>query len=250
MNVRGHRLLGWLPELGHSRWPRPTAIALGAVLGMTWGVLARLWMRLISDSPEFSWSGTPYIVLVPTMMGAALGLAAARRSARPGGSVLPTRITAGALTVLLGAGAGMLVLPTIFLGGLAISRYRYAWPMRVLTAAGVLATPVLTGMVAGADVVALAGSALTFAVIVVLVAGWRTRAVLAGLALLPVLFVMYGILFDTGLPWWRLALGAAAYPALLAPVVWSMRLVFAPMASEASSEANVEAHRPLGAAAL
>lgn len=89
MNVRGHRLLGWLPELGHSRWPRPTAIALGAVLGMTWGVLARLWMRLISDSPEFSWSGTLYIVLVPTMMGAALGLAAARRSARPGARCSP-----------------------------------------------------------------------------------------------------------------------------------------------------------------
>ena len=36
--------------------------ALGFALGAGWGVLARVWMRLITTDPEFSWAGTLMIV--------------------------------------------------------------------------------------------------------------------------------------------------------------------------------------------
>jgi hypothetical protein len=32
--------------------------ALGAALVFAWGVADRIWMRLISTDPQFSWSGT------------------------------------------------------------------------------------------------------------------------------------------------------------------------------------------------
>ena len=33
-------------------------VALGALAGLTYGVALRLWMRLVSDNPEFTWGGT------------------------------------------------------------------------------------------------------------------------------------------------------------------------------------------------
>jgi hypothetical protein len=102
--------------------PHPTvssslpALALaGAALGLGWGVAARGWMRLIATEPEFSWSGTGYIVGACTMIGLLLGIAEASR--RRGGRRWRRATAAAAL--LLGAGAGILVVPTALLGGLA-----------------------------------------------------------------------------------------------------------------------------------
>ena len=35
----------------------------GLAGGLAWGVIPRLWMRFISTNPEFTWSGTLFIVI-------------------------------------------------------------------------------------------------------------------------------------------------------------------------------------------
>ena len=112
--------------------------ALGLALGAAWGVLARVWMRLISTDPTFSWSGTLFIVGPAALLGAGVGLVdAALRTGRSGWwrlAVLP-----GLLLLL---GPGTLLAPSFLMGGLA-------WPphRKWLRALGAL---VLVGSVAGA----------------------------------------------------------------------------------------------------
>ena len=50
------------------------AALIGFGLGAAWGVAARAWMRLVSTSPEFSWSGTSMIVGVSAVFGMLVGL--------------------------------------------------------------------------------------------------------------------------------------------------------------------------------
>lgn len=89
-------------------------VALGALCGAAWGVAARVWMRIIATDPEFTWSGTLFIVAAATISGLGMGVVLAsrrRRSAR----------VFGVVTILpLGVGAGMLMLPTIALGSAAM----------------------------------------------------------------------------------------------------------------------------------
>ena len=46
----------------------------GLVAGAVWGVAARGFMRLLSDDPQFSWSGTLAIVGLAAVTGACVGL--------------------------------------------------------------------------------------------------------------------------------------------------------------------------------
>ena len=46
----------------------------GLALGAVWGVVARAWMRLVSTSPEFSWSGTLMLVGLSAIVGLLVGL--------------------------------------------------------------------------------------------------------------------------------------------------------------------------------
>jgi len=46
-----------------------TYTAIGIFFGATLGALARGWMRIISDDPEFSWDGTLLIVGIFTVWG-------------------------------------------------------------------------------------------------------------------------------------------------------------------------------------
>jgi hypothetical protein len=108
----------------------------GALLGFAWGVLARLWMRFISPDPQFTWNGTAYIVLVPTVIGLMMGVALAthRRWAK---------IVGGIAVIPLGMGAGTLMLPTIIFGALSFGRRSLPTWSRVVL--GTLATlPLLT----------------------------------------------------------------------------------------------------------
>ncbi len=60
------------------------AIVSGAGLGLAWGIVARIWMRLIATNPEFSVPGTAAILLITTLFGACVGWAfAARRRGWP-----------------------------------------------------------------------------------------------------------------------------------------------------------------------
>jgi len=49
------------------------------MLGLAWGTTIRLWMRFISTDPEFTWSGTGYILGATTVAGLLLGLGWTRR---------------------------------------------------------------------------------------------------------------------------------------------------------------------------
>ena len=55
------------------------AMLRGAGFGLLWGIVARLWMRLISTNPQFSIEGTAYILMVATLFGAWTGLALTAR---------------------------------------------------------------------------------------------------------------------------------------------------------------------------
>jgi hypothetical protein len=133
--------------MGAAPSPRPVAmppsrlrLALaGAGLGLGWGVAARAWMRLISTDPEFTWSGTGYILGACTLVGLLLGAAEASRRR---GTMGWWRAT-GASALLLGVGAGMIVLPTALLGGLAAGRRRWHPAIRAALALAAAAPAVL-----------------------------------------------------------------------------------------------------------
>jgi hypothetical protein len=89
----------------------------GLALGAAWGVLARVWMRLISDDPEFSWAGTLSIVGLSAVLGLGTGLVrAARQSSRSRWWTLA--VVPG---LLLFMSPGMVMAPAFLLGGLARS---------------------------------------------------------------------------------------------------------------------------------
>lgn len=119
---------------------RVLVVGQGLLLGLAWGVAARLWMRFISTDPEFSWSGTGFIVGAATIAGTASGIVrAARRSWVKGLGV--------AAFLPLGMGAGMLTLPTIMFGTLATRRRTLPSAARVLL--GVVAAIPLAFVVGG-----------------------------------------------------------------------------------------------------
>ncbi len=78
-------------------------------------------MRLLTDDPEFTWSGTAFIVGLFGLFGVVQGLVAAIRSrtTRPWITV-PTRLLGGLSYLLLGGGPGALMLPYLWFGGLAL----------------------------------------------------------------------------------------------------------------------------------
>ncbi len=120
-------------------------ILTGMVLGFSWGVVIRLWMRYISTDPEFSWSGTGYIVGAATLVGTLLGVAVYRRSLARGNW---WRLN-GLSVLTLGMAAGAVMIPTVLVGGLAIGRRR--WPTWLRVSLLVLAFGVQVLFFAGAN---------------------------------------------------------------------------------------------------
>jgi hypothetical protein len=132
------------PHRFRSLW----AVPAGTVLGLALGVVARLWMRLISDDPEFSWSGTLFIVIAFGVFGTGQGLAWAARHVgwrRPG--VTAARVLAVVLALPIFAGAGAIMLPTVYLGSLAC--WRADWSRRVRAVVGAFALPAAGLVVVG-----------------------------------------------------------------------------------------------------
>jgi hypothetical protein len=115
-------------------------VLLAPLLGAALGAVARGWMRLISTDPEFSWSGTVFIVMAFTIAGLGHGIAwAARRSAhrRPWSTV--GRTFGAVLTMPLFIGAGGIMLPTVV--GAALCRWRSDWPVAMRAYAALVAVP-------------------------------------------------------------------------------------------------------------
>lgn len=92
----------------------PRAAAAGFALGLAWGVAARVWMRLISTDPEFSWSGTGFILGSTAVCGLVFGVLYGVRGA---GRSRWWRLLALVCLVDF-AGPGMVFIPAFLLGGL------------------------------------------------------------------------------------------------------------------------------------
>lgn len=91
-------------------------VAIGAGCGAAWGIAARAWMRMISTDPAFTWGGSLFIVVASTIPGLAMGVVLARgRRWR----------LLGMLAVLpLCVGQGMVMIPTLVPGAMALARRR------------------------------------------------------------------------------------------------------------------------------
>jgi hypothetical protein len=95
------------------------------VFGALFGVVLRLWMRFVSTEPEFSWSGSVYIVGVFAILGLMAGLVGMARS-RGGKGLLGTRIAGSVLALGCFMAAGAAMFPTIVPASLGVARTD--WP--------------------------------------------------------------------------------------------------------------------------
>ncbi|HKJ55692.1 MAG TPA: hypothetical protein VJ978_06865 [Nitriliruptoraceae bacterium] len=192
-------------------------IGSGLVAGAGWGIVARLWMRLVTAVPEFTWTGTLFIVGASALIGAMAGLAiVAGDRAWRGAGVL--RGVAVASTILLGVGAGTFVVPTIVFGGVALGvrgLEELALHWRVVTALPIVAIVALLGAAPDSGPAAMAAGATALLLASLVVAGWHLRTVLAIVAGLPAAAAMW-VVVTTDIPLWRGLVGAALYVPLVA----------------------------------
>ena len=101
-------------------------LAAGLFGGLTLGIIARAWMRLISDDPQFTWDGTIFIVGGFTVFGFTQSVVAV--STATGATTMDVDdrpCDRNHRDVPLFVGAGGLMLPTVVAGGLA--RARVEW---------------------------------------------------------------------------------------------------------------------------
>ena len=105
------------------------SLAAGVFGGALLGVAARGWMRLISEDPEFTWSGSVFIVIGFTIFGTTQAIAAAGRRRNPSRgrqSILRTVGGVGMLPLFVAAGAVMA--PTVLGGSFAMGQVqRRSW---------------------------------------------------------------------------------------------------------------------------
>ncbi|GAA1563254.1 hypothetical protein GCM10009789_15390 [Kribbella sancticallisti] len=114
----------------------PRAAAAGSAFGLAWGAAARVWMRLISTDPEFTWTGTGVILASTSVCGLVLGFLYGVR--RAGWSRWWRLLSVVWLFVF--AGPGFVFLPAFLLGGL-LHLHRLHW--KLLGAAAVVSGVVL-----------------------------------------------------------------------------------------------------------
>lgn len=112
--------------------------------GLALGVTARIWMRLITDDPEFSWGGSVVVVGVFVLFSFGTGVclmmsAGNRRSDRFG------RLVGALLMLPLFGAAGAQMMPTVILG--SISLHRTSWKVWIRVLFGLLALVLPAGII-------------------------------------------------------------------------------------------------------
>lgn len=126
-----------------TRWSwLPLGLAGGALLG----VVARVWMRVISTDPGFTWSGTLFIVGGFAVFGLSQSIAAVVRATAVHRWPVAVARGVGVVGMLpLFVAAGAVMAPTVIAGGLC--RARTDWPvaLRAVTGLIALAPVVLVG---------------------------------------------------------------------------------------------------------
>ena len=131
-------------------------LVVGMGLGLVWGVVARVFMRLLTTTPSFSWSGTLFILGLAAVAGACLGLV---HAARVAGRSRWWRLAALPALALF-AGPGIVLAPATI--GMAMV-LRGGRVVRVVGAVVVTGSPLLavsSGETAGATSTQVAGVAL------------------------------------------------------------------------------------------
>lgn len=89
--------------------------------GFVLGVIARAWMRWISTNPEFSWSGTFFIVMAFMIFAINQSIVfILRKKLKRKRSVLLVRIAGVIFTLPLFTAAGAIMFPTVALASVAI----------------------------------------------------------------------------------------------------------------------------------
>jgi hypothetical protein len=116
---------------------RPTrkllTLAAGLFGGFALGVIARAWMRLIAEDPEFTWNGTIFILLAFTIFGVTQSVAAVvRRRARRRWTLTVARVLGAVGFMPLFIGAGAIMMPTVVGGGFALWRTDWHRALRVI----------------------------------------------------------------------------------------------------------------------
>lgn len=118
------------------------SVVRAAAYGAAWGGVARLWMRYISEDPEFSVAGTSFIIAMPTIV--CLFSVLARRCVNwRAVARVPARAVAGFSTVLLGMGAGVLMLPSLVLGGIVWANRNRVLRLALVPIAALASLPIV-----------------------------------------------------------------------------------------------------------
>ena len=115
------------------------AAGRGVLVGLAWGGLARVFMRLLSTSPEFTWVGTSAILAMSAVLWGGIGLVTgARRAQRsrwwrlapvaglvlfagPGSLLVPGAVGTAVALALHGRPVAIRVLPLLL--GMAVTGY-------------------------------------------------------------------------------------------------------------------------------
>jgi hypothetical protein len=207
------------PTLSRERAPFrvvPLSFLAGAAAGAAYGAALRAWMRLVSDEPEFSWSGTLFIIGAFTLTFGFAGLVVGARRRGWQALLVPSRIVAIVVSLSCFVGAGVLMLPTIVFGALALARTDWRRGVRVTlaTLSGLSVLPVVADP-GDAGLVDLVIAGLAYLVLVVaeirvfaepyrpsvgrLPVGAKVLAgAAAGLAVLGVLAMTVGVMTSGG----------------------------------------------------
>lgn len=138
-------------RLGENGMPRRRRswvahLGFGLITGVGLGTVGRGFMRLLAADPEFTWSGTLFIVGLFTVFGVVQGAVAAIRSRTTRRwFIIPARLTGGLSYLMLGGGAGVMMVPFLWLGALAL--WRTGWPNWLRVSLALLAMANMVGVV-------------------------------------------------------------------------------------------------------
>lgn len=121
-------------------------LGVGLITGVGLGVAARGFMRLLAVDPEFTWSGTVFIVGLFAVFGVVQGGVAAIMSRTTRRRItVPARLMGGLSYLMLGGGAGTLMVPFLWFGALAL--WRITWHRRVRATLAALAAANMVAVV-------------------------------------------------------------------------------------------------------